>query len=601
MRRLKSVGGTTVHAIAGCHVVLLAMNVTKASRRGLLGFAVHRTDHTEGDADWLRTFKTFEATLPDPAPGTLVSSHEHPVQDFRWGDYTAKPDHDYSYRVVPVYGAPAQLQYGRPVEVRISTSSGDQGTHAIFFNRGVAGSQAYARKFGNVAPSDIKETQKRAEAYAWLSRGLEEAILAFIGRAESSRYSLRASVYEFSWLPVLQAFKDAAAHGADVKIVYDHRKDDAGPSAATLRAARKVGIVRLLIPRKEGRSYISHNKFIVLLKDDKPIEVWTGSTNFTEGGIFGQSNVGHWIRDRDVASEYLAYWDRLSSDPKTPALRKDNVMVSPDPIGAPKRNSTTMIFSPRTSLGALDWYAERMGAATLSVGFTAAFGISRSLADVLLDERPYLRHIMVESAGSKTVPRATQDNPTPKSQAQIFDEIRANPANRVAVGSVLRVATRRTAGDDEGNAVGTQLHRWLQEKLTGLNVHVKYLHTKYLLVDPLGGRPLVVTGSANFSKASTLNNDENMVVVDGNTELADVFIGEFMRLFDHFYFREMASRLAKHRSGRATRSPYLRPDDSWTDRYFVEGSAHFLEREMFVGKRAAARVGGSREVARGGR
>ena len=61
---------------------------------------------------------------------------------------------------------------------------------------------------------------------------------------------------------------------------------------------------------------ISHNKFMVLLKDGKPIEVWTGSTNYTEGGIFGQSYVGHIGRDPVLAKEYLAYWTKLSTDPK---------------------------------------------------------------------------------------------------------------------------------------------------------------------------------------------------------------------------------------------------------------------------------------------
>jgi phosphatidylserine/phosphatidylglycerophosphate/cardiolipin synthase-like enzyme len=39
-----------------------------------------------------------------------------------------------------------------------------------------------------------------------------------------------------------------------------------------------------------------------------------------------------------------------------------------------------------------------------------------------------------------------------------------------------------------------------REKLTGPNV--RYLHTKYMLVDLLGDDPIVVSGSANFSKPS---------------------------------------------------------------------------------------------------
>ena len=42
---------------------------------------------------------------------------------------------------------------------------------------------------------------------------------------------------------------------------------------------------------------------MVLLKGAArtPAEVWTGSTNISMGGIHGQTNVGHWVRDRAVA------------------------------------------------------------------------------------------------------------------------------------------------------------------------------------------------------------------------------------------------------------------------------------------------------------
>ena len=51
-----------------------------------------------------------------------------------------------------------------------------------------------------------------------------------------------------------------------------------------------------------------HNKFVVLLKKDKknvvPKAVWSGSTNWTDGGIYGQLNVGHAVYDDEVAAAY---------------------------------------------------------------------------------------------------------------------------------------------------------------------------------------------------------------------------------------------------------------------------------------------------------
>ena len=57
----------------------------------------------------------------------------------------------------------------------------------------------------------------------WLSRGLFEALIAFIGRADSDQWALRAAVYEFTQPDVLAAFKAAHDSGADVKVLFhDH-------------------------------------------------------------------------------------------------------------------------------------------------------------------------------------------------------------------------------------------------------------------------------------------------------------------------------------------------------------------------------------------
>jgi len=39
------------------------------------------------------------------------------------------------------------------------------------------------------------------------------------------------------------------------------------------------------------------------------------------------------------------------------------------------------------------------------------------------------------------------------------------------------------------------------------------------------------------SAASTTDNDDNMIIVRGNKRVADIYLGEFMRLYTHFSFR----------------------------------------------------------------
>ncbi|OLA96216.1 MAG: hypothetical protein AUH19_07855 [Verrucomicrobia bacterium 13_2_20CM_55_10] len=139
----------------------------------------------------------------------MVSTREHPLQTFLWSDFTVRNKREYTYRVVAIRGQPGALVEGENVEVRITTENEDRDTHAIYFNRGVAGSQAYTRKFGDRRPDEVPNR----EAWRWLSRGLFEAMLDFVGKARGPNSAVRAAVYEFNQGAVLQAFAKAPRFG----------------------------------------------------------------------------------------------------------------------------------------------------------------------------------------------------------------------------------------------------------------------------------------------------------------------------------------------------------------------------------------------------
>ena len=86
-----------------------------------------------------------------------------------------------------------------------------------------------------------------------------------------------------------------------------------------------------------------------------------------------------------------------------------------------------------------------------------------------------------------------------------------------------------------------------------------------MLVDPLGSNPIVISGSANFSDPSTNANDENMLVIQGNTTVADIYLTEFFRLWNHYAFREW---LAKNQSNPNVTPQFLKVDDIWRNIYF---------------------------------
>ena len=71
---------------------------------------VEGADNTEDERYWLTGMKTFAETDPGLGPGGQVPSREHPFQTLQWADYSAKPAHEYTYRIYPVYGTPSALE-----------------------------------------------------------------------------------------------------------------------------------------------------------------------------------------------------------------------------------------------------------------------------------------------------------------------------------------------------------------------------------------------------------------------------------------------------------------------------------------------------------
>ncbi|MBG9390608.1 phospholipase D-like domain-containing protein [Caenimonas aquaedulcis] len=511
MRESKTTGGLKVFAVSGTYVVLLGFHLDKAACAGLLGFSIHRVDHTENEAYYLEGMKCFAATDPQLASGSQYSTRDHPVQSFQWADYTAKPGHDYTYTVTALKGSPEHLTPHATTAVSLRTESPEDGDHDIYFNRGVAVSQAYARRFGNRPPDKVPNRQ----AFIWLSRGLNEALEEFVSSCEAGRHSLRIAAYEFNYAPFLQLLRATHKRGVDIKIVYDARSDN--PGATNIQAVEDNGLKQICKQRTAGASYISHNKFIVKLEHDEPVEVWTGGTNFSENGIFGHSNVAHVVQDKDIAGAYLAYWTALHKDPEMAAIKDKAETESPSITGKPPKG-TSVIFSPRTNLEMLDWYADLAANAKDGLFMTFAFGMNDRFKDSYENGTAPFRLALFES-----LIRAMKEGPEKQAELAKMQALRNMPQNTFAVGAFIQT-----------NA----LDGWVKERLSGLSKNVRYIHNKFMLVDPLGSDPVVVAGSANFSVSSTTENDENMLIVRGNTRVADIYLGEFMRLYTHHAFRE---------------------------------------------------------------
>lgn len=556
MRVRKRSGGLRAMATAGAHVVLLGWDMTKAHvlSRGVLGFSIQRTRHEDGEVIWLGSMKTFESVEPNPAPGALVSSFLHPFQTFQWGDYSVSPNKAYTYRIVARTGLPGALVDDAAVNLKVTTERVDQGKHAVFFNRGSVASQEYARRFQNLPPDEVGQP-----AFEWLSRGLIEGLFDYIDQAGDGD-ELYGAFFEFKNSDVYAALKSARGRGVAITILYDGDSQ----KAANEEALKNSGIKSLTAAREHSGGF-AHNKFLLLRQGGVSKQVWTGSTNLSQNGIYGHSNNAHIVRDEDVAEKYFAYWQTLAEDKTRKPTAEANMIASPAPP-QPFDQEVTPIFSPRRNLDALDWYAKLAGGAERGLFATYAFGMNDRFVHVYEHEDNVLRFALMEKKGS---------GQKLKEQAAEIDRIRKLRNVTVAVGNKVEL---------------NNFDRWLEEidRVVG-EAHVLYVHTKYMLIDPLGEDPIVIVGSANFSVASTDSNDENMLVIRGNKAVADIYMGEFMRLFSHYAFRESLRFTNNQSPAAALQRKYLVASAKWINgdkpsaNYFGKGTDRALRRAYFSG------------------
>ena len=561
-------------AFAGTRAILISLDIDESARSGLKGFAFKRIS-PDGSSHWLTGMKVFPSLAPRQAPGGGKTIHfptnENPIQSLIWSDYEASPQTEYRYEISAMYGTPGHLEARHTVSVRIKTEAEDDGHHGIWVNRGAIASQRFAEKFQNKSLTLDEYNDPANEEVKWLSRGLLEACLAYI-RATPSGDALRVCAYEFTYQPILLELKAAMARHVDVRIVFHATSANAAEIAKAGLPKTNAAGAQILFERTRPKT--PHNKFIVRLAGGtKPVAVWTGSTNFTPSGFLGQTNVGHLVTDPTVAATYLELWNGLSDNPDAATAKATAMRLTPNPQNAPPKG-TSMVFSARLSDLMLTWYGARISDAATSAMFTGAFSVDPNILAPMAKRGPAMRFILLER---------------PPTQA-IRDARKANPADLMfSYGAVLGKMQQMTGKDADGNATKKwapiphfQLEKWFLgeelERKTGQGF-VFFIHTKFLLIDPLSDDPLICTGSANFSSDSLKSNDENMLLIRGNTRVADIYLTEFDRVFRHFASRDAINEMTK-----AQATPdfgLLDETDTWWHPYFDPANAKNHRRLMF--------------------
>jgi len=559
MRRSDEKNGIVCKIYAGTTCALIAMDLKDpAMRKDLLGFSIWRTRLGQGPEQPAPLSNLMHFQNTGRKAGEARWSTESPFQKFRWTDYGAAPGERYRYRIDAYYGTPDKPKFleGPPIEVKMH---GRDDEHYVIFNRAVVASQAFWRRMPewlglpNDAPvPKIKQGDPLpAKAYVWLSRGAEEAILDFIGQAVDDTCALDIAIYEYEWHALAQAVATAAKNGAHVRLLYHGKpgSKEEKENAETLKHFPPAGTNVTLIPRITNK--LMHNKFMVFSKVSggkrEPKAVLTGSTNWTENGLYRQANVVHVARDPEVAKSYLGQFDVLART--AGSVKETKAWISKNNVFDGKAKIFCG-FSPRAGMLDNQEFVNIINGVQRDVLFATAFDLHDTIEHALVgtDNDPILR-------------LGVQNN---------------------ASGEIGAVNRDRTDSFVASALFGTDADDWFKLRGSAGQKGSLYIHLKAIIADFTSDNPTIISGSHNLSKGASESNDENYLVIRGNTDLADAYGVEVLRFFDHYRFRHFLKKLAEKEL--PAPKNFLVSDNRWTDDYFDNGSLHEAERLRFIGR-----------------
>ena len=101
------------------------------------------------------------------------------------------------------------------------------------------------------------------------------------------------------------------------------------------------------------------------------------------------------------------------------------------------------------------------------------------------------------------------------------------------------------------------------------------IHDKLVVIDPRSADCTVILGSHNLGYKASYSNDENMLIVTGDKELAAAYAVHILDVYDHYRFRAIETERKKQ--GKKLWSGFLETTDKWQKGY-VDGSKGALMR-----------------------
>lgn len=532
-----------------------------------LGFAVHRTDLNSGTTIPLPAWVGFQGqSNADWKPQT---TEVWPIQKFNWRDLTAKRGGFYQYKIVPMIGSVGNLEAQNDLAITSNQIhlTPDHGSIFTYFNRGILSTQSLAHKIPN-GPSGEPDYQVLTDRIDQPGDPLRQslagdsisALKSLLERAKTLGGQCYGALYELTDTEL----EHELIGSPFVHLVLSNTGTDDQENTPARQALHESNVD--VYDRMLANGHIGHNKSMIYVDSNgTPQAVLTGSTNWTPTGLCAQSNNALIIESPDIAALYYDYWNRLKKD-TTDANGNANQLQS---VGFRQENNQpnkVALLDGVTNITV--WFSPNTKNKTKSANSPAPSDV-QEVFDIMSGAQQAILFLAFQPGTPSIINHAAEcqnNNPDLFVRGAVTDPKAADEFN---------TDLYHRSGDKKDGTVRDivpaskitdQFSFWQKELLKASPGAHAIIHDKIVVVDPFSPNCAVITGSHNLGYKASYANDENLVIIRGNSAVAESYATHVLDVYDHYRWRYWMQN-----SGNKVWTG-LKKDDSWEDTYFDPNS-----------------------------
>lgn len=548
-----------------------------------LGFSIHRIVDGHEELKGLKATVGFDVQSdPRESPQT---TDEWPLQTFNWKDLYAPHDEEVKYRIIPMIGEWNALEPDLDNSIITNAVKRTQ-THnelQVIFNRGLLSTQAFSKRGGVEGVNSQRSareilTDPDNEWRKRLAGQMLYNIKQFFKKGKEAGGKFYAALYELSDKELIKHLTDADdieiilsnANGSQKVLVDGVEKTKTvndktnAKTRKALHALKEQG--KLILYDRMLGSHIGHNKFVIYVDaSGDPQSVLTGSTNWTSTGLCGQTNNMLFIHSPGIAATYLDYWQQLQKDTNQHTDLRSWCEKNTSDWALAGKGKLTLWFSPNTELK------------------------NKPARDAETPVDMQVIYELIEKA-KKSVLFLLFNPGSPSILQQIKEVAEKRPQNKpLYVRGAISDAkiARQVITDIYSRDVDARPDRYVVTGVGAIPGPFSYfekellklghstIHDKVLVIDPFEKDCVVITGSHNLGFRASYCNDENMVIIRGDSGIAKAYAAHVLDVVNHFKWRyKLQEKTAKAKTEAAKKKILEREwndldeKDKWMDAYF---------------------------------